>query len=920
MLASGGAGGGPSSLGGRRTYGPENLSATAVAAASTESDIFTAMGVAGGRAFQDKILAYQATVVANGMDPTKATIPYCGAICMQEIILSKLEEIKKRGGLTAPLYAAIRSKGIDWSDDEINARLSYFKSNEFIAKFMSMDIPARTTFVRAESKGMGGEFEEINYSGFLNSLFNTSYDNWRNRRLSTIDNGDQCARAMYPNFPDKKVLKAAQIQDNASVRSKVLKGTLLNCYICGRAISPWEVNSRMECEHKLAILTALVLWWLVKLDIRKLSKIPGFSKFILAEYGWSHRCCNQIKSDLDLVIYNKITLQYEANIPAMRALLEGINQRASPFIDAAGKEHTEGLYDCADIQRKTAEEERKTAKAGDKSGRINIDAQLINLQREIQPLIDGINSNLQRFDDLELWTLFSKYKLCAAFSDIDFMITLLGKITGGEAADLLRKQNAAEEKKAAKEAKKLAKVKGTNPARLKVAADYITKTYAHRGGARYIQMGGEADEIALDILSKPIDGRKLESVFDLIFTTRTHQIYNDDGSTTIYITPFLMPATAIFASKRSGDARLEQYKYENYAALLSSISLIDGLTVLDKDGAIINKQQIITQAENDRIRQIGNTEFDISNDAEETEADAAGLAYNEEVFQIKQTSAGGPLQVGTEKRGVLATITGQLRDGILYCETEKGIFIIAPNLYIYTAVRSASGITLTDVLGQHNIMYNNDGTVSTEMPFSPPLTHTLVRTEECAYSAALNITFHIDGEYVEGNYCRDASEGGNSSSSSSAPRHGGAGGGFSSSSSSSSPGWVGTGNSASASSIFDSEAEMSKSNTGLPVFSLKPNGGVTNSQVSNATLCPGANFTNFTSPSGVMLKKCGDYFFGPNLMVYNSDGAVIGTHNIQFGGNRRLRKSRKRRDKIRHHSTRRRTGSSRKRGGSRKNR
>jgi hypothetical protein len=39
-----------------------------------------------------------------------------------------------------------------------------------------------------------------------------------------------------------------------------------------------------------------------------------------------------------------------------------------------------------------------------------------------------------------------------------------------------------------------------------------------------------------------------------------------------------------------------------------------------------------------------------------------------------------------------------------------------------------------------------------------------------------------------------------------------------------------------------------------------------------------------------------------------------------MGGSRRLRKSRKRRDKIRHHSTRRRTGASRKRGGSRKNR
>ena len=70
----------------------------------------------------------------------------------------------------------------------------------------------------------------------------------------------------------------------------------LNCYICGRKIT--NENERMECEHILPIVTALSHWWLVKFSNKKFK-----DDIISLEYYWSHRCCNQIKSNIDWIVY-----------------------------------------------------------------------------------------------------------------------------------------------------------------------------------------------------------------------------------------------------------------------------------------------------------------------------------------------------------------------------------------------------------------------------------------------------------------------------------------------------------------------------------------------------------------------------------------------------------------------------------------
>ena len=69
------------------------------------------------------------------------------------------------------------------------------------------------------------------------------------------------------------------------------------CYLCGNVIHGGPPT--MECEHILPIITALSHIWLVQRPID-----ANAARALEVEYGWSHECCNQIKSSYDFVKYN----------------------------------------------------------------------------------------------------------------------------------------------------------------------------------------------------------------------------------------------------------------------------------------------------------------------------------------------------------------------------------------------------------------------------------------------------------------------------------------------------------------------------------------------------------------------------------------------------------------------------------------
>ena len=87
---------------------------------------------------------------AGSQNSSKLTPIYCGGICLQQLIIEKLNKLK--------------SKNIN--KKQIENRLSYFKSEAFIQNFINA-LPTRDKINKSAL--------ETSYSIFFNDLFNVNY-------------------------------------------------------------------------------------------------------------------------------------------------------------------------------------------------------------------------------------------------------------------------------------------------------------------------------------------------------------------------------------------------------------------------------------------------------------------------------------------------------------------------------------------------------------------------------------------------------------------------------------------------------------------------------------------------------------------------------------------------------------------------
>lgn len=293
--------------------------------------------------------------------PKKKQTPlYVGGVCLQELIVEKINKLKS-------------SKKVN--KIQIEERLSYFKSEAFIQNFTNA-LPIRD---KANKSAL-----QTSYSDFFNNLFDVNYKGWREDKLSKIDNQTQCRRALGIK-PNEKIV---DIQETGKIV----------CYLCGRKIlSSRNTNQKtMECEHVLPIITALSHWWLVKDKIYTSSQIKNLSY----EYDWSHRCCNQIKSNIDFIVYDSSSrgnFEYRVNMPMINLVLEKIAN--------------ESVYDCKAIKTK-----------------INLD-QNIKIAKKIKPMIDEINSIASNFNSHSEYLLLTKFKVISALSNDDFMDAIINNDT-----------------------------------------------------------------------------------------------------------------------------------------------------------------------------------------------------------------------------------------------------------------------------------------------------------------------------------------------------------------------------------------------------------------------------------------------------------------------------------------------------------
>ena len=83
----------------------------------------------------------------------------------------------------------------------------------------------------------------------------------------------------------------------------------------------------MECEHILPIQATLMHWWAYKGASDPVQAAPD----IRLEYDWSHRCCNQVKSDWVFIYYDPSTQRYIPNDRCIKYVLTIIKNKAKQF-------------------------------------------------------------------------------------------------------------------------------------------------------------------------------------------------------------------------------------------------------------------------------------------------------------------------------------------------------------------------------------------------------------------------------------------------------------------------------------------------------------------------------------------------------------------------------------------------------------
>ena len=226
------------------------------------------------------------------------------------------------------------------------------------------------------------------YTVWLNKIFNIRFSGWRERALAPLSNPEQCARAMDGVYLVNGSLRQYQLDEQPI------------CYICGQNTN--GDPHTIECEHILPIATALSHWWLVKNDNNS-----ELNDLLTHEYNIAHKCCNQIKSNVDLI--SIVGGHYVPNVVAIRTLLNKISKEQRIPEQGLG---------CNNLLPLSKNNQKDCEK---------------NIIAVLGPLILGINKNVQKFKEGDdqfvnhgLYDLFTKLKLLSAISNDLFIEAISG--------------------------------------------------------------------------------------------------------------------------------------------------------------------------------------------------------------------------------------------------------------------------------------------------------------------------------------------------------------------------------------------------------------------------------------------------------------------------------------------------------------
>ena len=347
--------------------------------------------------FKVYIESKRAEFTAKDPSLTGKRVTYIGALCLQAYIKDTLSEYMKR-----------QSKRSLGDDELLRERLAYFTSQTFINRFIEK-IPYRTKKTQSAAA--------TSYANYFNCLFSVNFNDFWRGSIENYSAQRQCTGAMDLRGNPGAIISTIQSKGNEP------------CYLCGEKMH--EGHSRMECEHLLPILSAITNWWLVK--------TPEVNEMVKTLYEFAHRCCNQVKSNFDFIKLDKN--RYRVNEELVKDVLE--------LIYAAGAQDNP-LYDCS----KVVEEITKKSKL-DKDAWLN--SRKIEIHGRFQVFVNVLNASLDEMgtdndkDNVELFSLLTKFKIFSAFKEEDFLKILISDRSGTPPeTNRERRQREKEEEQAAK--------------------------------------------------------------------------------------------------------------------------------------------------------------------------------------------------------------------------------------------------------------------------------------------------------------------------------------------------------------------------------------------------------------------------------------------------------------------------------------
>ena len=285
-------------------------------------------------------------------------------IIIQQRIIAKIKKLKEKH--------VKYTKGL-------NEKIDYFASERFLNALLT-PIPKKESLITTN-------VIKTSYTDWLNTLLDAKFQDWRDDALAPIDNTVQCISAGAGG-----ILKKGSIRNYQNNNDTI-------CYLCNRSTRGGELST-MECEHILPVICALSHWWLIKNPPETEEELQ---ELLGREYDWAHRCCNQIKSNLELIKLRSND-KYGPNIVRIEMLLRRIS-------DSPPK------YDCNKITPAISKEKQiKFIK--DMADHI--------IKTKIEPILQVVNQNIVEFDDYGLYEIFTKLKILAAIEDDTFLKVMIG--------------------------------------------------------------------------------------------------------------------------------------------------------------------------------------------------------------------------------------------------------------------------------------------------------------------------------------------------------------------------------------------------------------------------------------------------------------------------------------------------------------